>query len=201
MKRPKKYFLLGTLFVVLSLVSALLTRSADAAEVTPTKATFVASPAVNTQAAFFRDSLSVGPIYWTGKWHCFSSCTGMGPPAVAKIMKRSFHACKGQSGGAVQNCMDGIAYFTYQWATCLTTCTEGGMRGSQICQARGSDTEGFSSDVTSCTQVHFNGIKAVHVVEADHNCFLSLGWCDSYDWHINIYSGGTVTGPFVGIGA
>ena len=144
----------------------------------------------------FRDSLSVGSPIFTGAYKTIIS----GPHVTkVKVYKRSFHACKGQVAGLVQNCQDGSITYAAGFAACFDTCTVAGQRGSHRCQVDGSDSNGVSSTMTDCYSDLLSNGYSSKAVETDRDC-VSLG-CSSYTWHVNAYPTGNITGPYSGSGS
>lgn len=144
----------------------------------------------------FRDSLSVGAPVFTGAYKSIVS----GPHVTkVKVYKRSFHACKGQVMGLVQNCMSGTITYAAGFAACFSYCTVGGQRGSQQCQVVGSDTNGLTSDLAGCSNTLLANGYASKAVETDKVCVPAMG-CSNYAWHVNAYPTGNITGPYSGEG-
>jgi hypothetical protein len=149
-----------------------------------------------TTAKGFRDSLSVGAPVFTGAYKTIIS----GPHVTkVKVYVRSFHACKGQVVGLVQNCMSGTITYAAGFAACFSYCTVGGQRGSQHCHADGSDTNGLTSDLAACWNTLLSNGYASKAVETDKVCVPAMG-CSNYSWHLNAYPTGNITGPYSGEG-
>jgi len=149
-----------------------------------------------TTANGFRDSLSVGTPVFTGAYKTIVS----GPHVTkVKVYKRSFHACKGQVSGLVQNCMSGTITYAAGFAACFSACTVGGQRGSQYCQADGSDSNVVTSDLAACWNTLLSNGYASKAVETDKDCMPAAG-CSNYSWHLNAYPTGNITGPYSGEG-
>jgi hypothetical protein len=183
------------------------TSTTDAAGVTTTKnadgSTLTQQP---VNAYGFRDSLTAYTPQWTGDYKTL--CTTGGHPGqpsclTYRVYSRTFHACKGSTGGLVQNCMDGKFIYSAGYAVCLTTCTIIGNSGYRHCQVDGSDSLGYNVSLSACWDDRFMSGTAAKAVETDKVCNqgLPFGVCSSSTWHVNMYYTGTITGPYSGPGS
>lgn len=152
-----------------------------------------------TTAIGFHDTLTLNPRYFTG---LYKTVAVSGPHVTrSPVYKRAYRACH-TGNGLWQSCMTGTIITANGYAACGSTCTIAGLRGTHSCQTDGSGGVGYDVDLTACGETRFDCGLALHVWERDKvKLAVPVATWMTLDWHINVYSGGTFTGPFSGAGA
>jgi hypothetical protein len=147
----------------------------------------------------FESSLSPGTIYFTGDYKTVS----VSGPHVTQVpvYKRSYKACFA-GNPAWKQCTAGVIVFANGYATCGNSCSIISNRGSHACGTGDSGAIGYSVSVVGCGETRFKCGLALSLWESDDvSVALPLPGHRTFDWHINAYSTGTMTGPWNGRGA
>jgi hypothetical protein len=147
----------------------------------------------------FESSLSPGTIYFTGD---YKTVAVSGPHVTeVPVYKRSYKACFA-GNSAWKQCTTGVIVFAKGYATCGSSCTIASNLGSHACGTGDSGAIGYNVELRGCGEARFKCGLALSLWESDDvSVSVPLAGHRTFDWHINAYSTGTMTGPWNGRGA